>query len=164
MKTKLLPAVLKTALLLSLAVPLGAAEKAAAGPQYFPMPSTGEAPLPFSEAVRSGDMLYVSGQLGVVPGTMTLAAGGMGSEGRQALDNLKAVLEQHGTSLEHVVKCTVFLADIRDWPEFNVIYREYFKTNLPARSALAASGLALDARVEVECIAYVPPAPPRPAK
>jgi len=155
---------MKTALLLSLAVPLGAAEKAAAGPQYFPMPSTGEAPLPFSEAVRAGDTLYVSGQVGNLPGTMSLAAGGIGSEGRQALDNLKAILERHGTSLEHVVKCTVFLADIEDWPAFNVIYREYFKTNLPARSALAANGLALGARVEVDCIAVVPPAPPRPAK
>jgi reactive intermediate/imine deaminase len=151
---------MKAALLLSLAVPLGAAEKSATGPQYFPMPFTGGAPLPFSEAVQAGDTLYVSGQVGVLPGTMTLVAGGIGSEGRQALDNLKAVLEKHGTSLEHVVKCTVFLADIRDWPAFNVIYREYFKTNLPARSALAASGLALGALVEVECIAIVPPAPP----
>jgi len=164
MKTSFLAAAVKAALLLSLAVPLGAAEKAVAGPKYFPVPATDGTPLPFSEAVQAGNTLYVSGQLGVLPGTMTLAAGGIGSEGRQALDNLKAILERHGTSLEHVVKCTVFLADIRDWPAFNIIYREYFKTNLPARSALAASGLALDARVEVECIAYVPPAPPKPAK
>ena len=164
MKTPRLSAALKAALLLSLAVPLGAAEKTAAGPQYFPMPPTGDGPLPFSEAVQKGDTLYVSGQVGNLPGTMTLAAGGMNSEGRQALDNLKAVLERHGTSLENVVKCTVFLADINDWPAFNVIYREYFKTNLPARSALAANGLALGARVEVDCIAVVPPAPPRPAK
>jgi 2-iminobutanoate/2-iminopropanoate deaminase len=160
MNTSFLTAAVKAAVLLSLAVPLVAAEKTAAGPQYFPMPSTGGAPLPFSEAVQAGDTLYVSGQVGILPGTMTLAAGGIGPEARQALDNLKAILERHGTSLEHVVKCTVFLADIKEWPAFNVIYREYFKTNLPARSALAASGLALGARVEVECIAIVPPAPP----
>ena len=160
MNTSFLTAAVKAAVLLSLAVPLVAAEKTAAGPQYFPMPSTGGAPLPFSEAVQAGDTLYVSGQVGILPGTMTLAAGGIGPEARQALDNLKAILERHGTSLEHVVKCTVFLADIKEWPAFNVIYREYFNTNLPARSALAASGLALGARVEVECIAIVPPAPP----
>ena len=133
------------------------AEPAGAGLQYFPMPSTGGAPLPFSEAVRLSDTLYVSGQVGILPGTMTLAAGGIGPEARQALSNLKAILERHGSSLNQVVKCSVFLADIKEWPAFNAIYREYFKTNLPARSALAASGLALGARVEVECIAYIPP-------
>lgn len=128
-----------------------------AGPKYFPMPSTGGAPLPFSEAVRLGDTLYVSGQIGNTPGTLTLVSGGIGAEARRTLDNMKAILERHGSSLDNVVKCTVFLADIKEWPAFNEIYREYFKTNLPARSALAASGLALGARVEVECIAYVPP-------
>ena len=135
----------------------GAPAPAAAAPQYFPMPSTGGAPLPFSEAVRVGDTLYVSGQIGILPGTMTLAPGGLEPEARRALDNLKAILERHGSSPEQVVKCTVFLADIKEWPAFNAIYRQYFKTNLPARSALAASGLALGARVEVECIAFVPP-------
>jgi reactive intermediate/imine deaminase len=120
------------------------------------MASNGAAPLPFSEAVQVGDTLYVSGQVGNLPGTLTLAAGGIGPEARQALDNLRAILERHGSSLDRVVKCTVFLADIKEWPAFNEIYRSYFKTNLPARSALAASGLALGSRVEVECIAYVP--------
>ena len=129
----------------------------AAGPQYFPTPSTGGAPLPFSEAVQLGDTLYVSGQVGNLPGTLTLAPGGLESEARRALENIKTVLERHGSSLQHVVKCTVFLADIKDWPAFNVVYREFFRINLPARSALAASGLAIGAKVEVECIAYVPP-------
>jgi 2-iminobutanoate/2-iminopropanoate deaminase len=133
------------------------AEVASTGPQYFPMPSAGGAPLPFSEAVRSGDMLYVSGQIGILPGSMTLAPGGIGPEARRALENMKAILERHGSALDHVVKCTVFLADIGDWPAFNEAYRDYFRTNLPARSALAASGLALGARVEVECIASVAP-------
>ncbi len=125
-------------------------------PVYYPMPSTGSAPLPFSEAVQLGDTLYVSGQVGNQPGTRTLAPGGLGPESKQALENMKAVLERHGTSLDHVVKCTVFLADIKEWPAFNEIYQTFFNKNLPARSALAASGLANGARVEVECIAFVP--------
>ncbi len=129
----------------------------AKSPVYYPMPSTGGAPLPFSEAVQLGDTLYVSGQVGVQPGTLSLVPGGIGPEAKQALDNLKAILERHGASLDSVVKCTVFLADIKEWPAFNEIYRTYFKKNLPARSALAASGLAIGARVEVECIAFVPP-------
>jgi reactive intermediate/imine deaminase len=107
--------------------------------------------------VQLGDTLYVSGQVGNQPGTLTLAAGGIGPEARQALDNMKAILERHGSSLDSVVKCTVFLADIKEWPAFNEVYQTYFKKNLPARSALAASGLAIGARVEVECIAFVPP-------
>ena len=136
-------------------IPASAGQTQPSHPQYFPMPATGGAPLPFSEAVQHGETLYVSGQLGILPGTMTLAPGGIGPESRRAFDNLKAILERHGSSLDQVVKCTVFLADIKEWPAFNAIYREYFKTNLPARSALAASGLALGARVEVECIACV---------
>ena len=128
----------------------------APGPQYFPMPSTGGSPLPFSEAVKLGDTLYVSGQIGNLPGTLTLAAGGIVPEARRTLENIKAILERHGSSMEHALKCTVFLADIKEWPAFNEVYREFFKTNLPARSALGANGLALGARVEVECIAFVP--------
>ncbi len=151
-----LPAVL--CLSLASAAPLLLAqEKNIEGPQYFPMASTGGAPLPFSEAVKLGDTLYVSGQIGSVPGTLTLASGGIGPEARRALENIRAILERHGSSLDHVVKCTVFLAHIKDWPAFNEVYREYFKTNLPARSALGANGLAMGARVEIECIAFVPP-------
>ena len=128
----------------------------AAGPHYFPMPSTGGAPLPFSEAVQLGDTLYLSGQIGNLSGTLTLAPGGIVPESRRALENIKAILERHGSSLTSVVKCTLFLADIADWPTFNGVYREFFPTILPARSALAASGLALGARVELECIAHVP--------
>jgi 2-iminobutanoate/2-iminopropanoate deaminase len=131
----------------------------AQNPRFFPMPAAGGAPLPFSEAVQLGDVLYVSGQVGNLPGTLTLAPGGIGPEARRALENLRAVLERHGSSLGSVVKCTIFLADIAEWKAFNEIYREYFPTTLPARSALAASGLALGARVELECIAHVPAKP-----
>lgn len=152
---------LLTVLCLCLGCSLVGEEKGAAsppaGPQYYAMPATGGAPLPFSEAVQLGDTLYLSGQVGNLPGTLTLAPGGLEPEARRALENMKAILERHGSSLDHVMKYTVFLADIKDWPAFNVVYREFFKTNLPARSALAASGLALGAKVEVECIAYVPP-------
>ena len=79
--------------------------------------------------------------------------GGIGPESKQAMDNLKAVLEAHGSSLDRVVKCTIFLADIAEWPDFNKVYVQYFHGNLPARSALAASGLALGARVELEAVA-----------
>jgi reactive intermediate/imine deaminase len=112
--------------------------------------------LPFSEAVRAGDFLFLSGQVGTLPGTLQLAPGGIDAEAKQALENVRAALERNGSSLEHVVKCTVFLADMRDWPAFNDVYRQYFKVNFPARSALGASGLALGARVEIECIAFAP--------
>lgn len=145
-------------LCLGLTSTLLAQEKNAGEAQYFPMPATGSTQLPYSEAVKLDDTLYVSGQVGNLPGTLALVPGGIEPEARRALENIKAILERHGSSLEHVVKCTVFLADIKEWPAFNAVYREVFTTNLPARSALAASGLALGARVEVECIAFVPPA------
>jgi reactive intermediate/imine deaminase len=116
--------------------------------------------LPFSEAVRVGDMLYLSGQIGTLPGTTDLVEGGITGETRQTLENIKAVLERNGSSLDRVVKCTVFLADIEEWPSMNEVYRTYFPDTPPARSAMAASGLALDARVEIECIAVVGETPP----
>ena len=111
--------------------------------------------MPFSEAERVGDLLFVAGQLGNQPGTRTLATGGIAAEARQTMENIRAVLERHGSSLDYVVKVTVFLADIKDWPAFNEVYVQYFKGKLPARSALGANGLALGAKVEVECIAVV---------
>lgn len=111
--------------------------------------------LPFSDSVRVGDTLYLAGQLGNLPGTLTLAPGGIQAEARQALENMKAVLEQGGSSLAQVVKCTVFLAEMDEWPAFNEVYREYFAGALPARSAFGAAGLAMGARVELECIAVV---------
>jgi reactive intermediate/imine deaminase len=133
-------------------------ETSASGPEYFPMSSTGGAPLPFSEAVRLGDTLYVSGQIGILPGTLTLVPGGIEPEAHRMMANIQAILERHGSSLDHVIKCTIFLADIGEWAAFNAVYRGYFPHHLPARSALAASGLAQGARVEAECIAFVPPA------
>lgn len=109
--------------------------------------------LPFSEAVRVGNTLYLSGQIGLVPGTMKLVPGGMPEEAKQTMENIRTSLEAHGYQLSDIVKCTVMLADIGEWPAFNQIYRTYFTGRYPARSALGANGLALGARVEVECIA-----------
>ena len=109
--------------------------------------------LPFSEAVRAGDTLYLSGQVGIKPGTMQLVPGGIREEARQALENIKSSLEANGYSMRNIVKCTVMLADIGEWATFNEVYKTFFATPYPARSAFGASGLALGARVEIECIA-----------
>lgn len=110
--------------------------------------------LPFPEGVRVGAMLYLSGQLGHVPGELRLVEGGIEAEARQALQNIRSVLQGQGLDLQHLVRCTVMLADMADWPAFNEVYREFFgSTPLPARSALGCNGLALGARVEIECTA-----------
>ncbi len=126
-----------------------------AGPEIEHLNSgrTLPADLPFSEAVRLGDTLYLSGQVGVKPGTLDLVPGGMAAEARQVLENISAALDAHGQSLDDVVKCTVMLADMNDWPAFNEVYQRYFSAPYPARSAFGANGLALGARVELECIA-----------
>lgn len=109
--------------------------------------------LPFSAAVRYGGLLFVSGNVGNRPGTSELVAGGIAAETRQALDNVRATLDLAGSSLGRVLKVTVFLLDINDYAAMNEVYREYFGAQPPARSTLAASGLALGARVEIEAIA-----------
>ena len=111
------------------------------------------ATLPFSEAVRVGDTLYLSGQVGIKPGTLELVPGGIQAEARQTLENIRTTLEAHGYSMRDVVKCTVMLADIAEWATFNEVYKTYFSPPYPARSALGANGLAIGARVEVECLA-----------
>jgi len=125
-------------------------------PEFLNTPQALERGLPFSEAVRAGDLLILAGQIGDDRTTGRPVAGGIQAESRQALEHIKAVLERHGSSLADVVKCTVFLADIAEWGAFNEVYKRYFRQPYPARSALGASGLALGARVEVECIAYAP--------
>ena len=135
---------------LSLILPAAAAAKT---PEVEHYTSNPELNLPFSEAVRVGDMLYLSGQIGNLPGTLQLAEGGIAGETRQTLENIKAVLERHGSSLSDVVKCTVFLADISEWAAMNEVYQTYFAVDPPARSALGVNGLALNARTEIECFA-----------
>ncbi|MEW6991902.1 RidA family protein [Colwelliaceae bacterium 6441] len=109
--------------------------------------------LPFSEAVKVGDLLFLSGQIGFDAKTKKLVAGGIKNESIKAMENIKATLENFGYSMKNLVKCTVMLADIKEWAAFNKEYVKFFEQPFPARSAFAASGLALNSRVEVECIA-----------
>lgn len=110
---------------------------------------------PFSPAVRVGDLIFLSGQVGVnADASGGLVAGGIEAETRQTLDNIKKVLTDIGSSMDHVLKCTVMMADMKEWDRMNTVYTTYFTPGrLPARSAFGANGLALGARVEIECIA-----------
>ena len=123
--------------------------------EYFPVASTLDSlKLPFSEAVRVGSMLYLSGAMGI-DDAGSLVPGGIETETRRALENIRSVLERHGSSMDRVIKCTVMLADMQEWAAMNRVYVEHFPANLPARSAFGASGLALGGRVEIECIATI---------
>ena len=110
---------------------------------------------PFSEAVRAGDLLIVSGQIGRpgdVPGDAAFDVAA-----HRAMDHISEILVRHGSNMDAVVKCTVMLRDMKTWPAFNTVYASYFKPDrLPARSAFQASGLAENALLEVECWAYAP--------
>ena len=108
---------------------------------------------PYSPGVRAGDLLFLSGTIGVRPGTRELVPGGIGAETRQALENVRTTLRAAGLELRDAIKCTVFLADIRDYDAMNVVYAEFFPADPPARSAIGVAGLPLGARVEIECLA-----------
>ncbi|MBM3907207.1 MAG: RidA family protein [Gemmatimonadetes bacterium] len=110
---------------------------------------------PFSPAVRVGNLVFLAGQIGTDPSaTGAVVSGGIEAETRQTLENTKRVLAAIGLSMDRVVKCTVFMADMKEWDAMNAVYRTYFSApNYPARSALGVNGLALNARVEIECIA-----------
>jgi 2-iminobutanoate/2-iminopropanoate deaminase len=111
--------------------------------------------LPFSQAVRVGDVLYLSGCIGNVPGKLELVPGGMEAEARQTMENLGAVLKENGLGFDAVFKCLVMLADMSKWADFNKVYVTYFDPDrLPARSAFGVNGLALGAQVELECMAH----------
>ena len=120
--------------------------------EYIARPNS---PGPFSDAVRVGSIVFLSGELGT-DSTGRLVRGGISAETRQALENIKAKLERMGLGLENVVKCTAMLADIGEWAAMNAVYRTYFPGPKPARSAFGTSGLVFGARMELECIAAVP--------
>ncbi|WP_299220016.1 RidA family protein [uncultured Aquimarina sp.] len=107
---------------------------------------------PFSDAVQVGDLYFLSGQIGMDHTTRKLVAGGVEEETKQTLENIKAVLKQHDMGMNNVVKCTVILADIKDFAAFNEVYKTYFPQK-PARTTFAAKGLAVGAKIEIECIA-----------
>ena len=110
---------------------------------------------PFSEAVRVGNILYLSGQIGNLPNQAVVVEGGIQAETRQTLQNISDVLERYGSSMDRVFKCLAMVADMSEWPAMNEVYAEFFPGPKPARSALGANGLALGARVEIECTATV---------
>lgn len=123
--------------------------------QFYNSPAAAAARLPFSQAVRVGDILYLSGAIGVLPGKMELAPGGMEAEAKQTMENIGEILKANGLGFDDVFKCTAMLADMSKWGAFNKIYATYFKPeHLPTRSALGANGLALGAQVELECWAF----------
>jgi reactive intermediate/imine deaminase len=117
-------------------------------------PSIERKGLPFSEAVQVGNLLFLAGKVGTDAGGK-LVPGGIGPETRQTMENIRTVLERHGSSVDRVVKVTVMLADINEWSAMNAEYVKHFPGRFPARSAFGTTGLVLGARVEVECIAVV---------
>jgi 2-iminobutanoate/2-iminopropanoate deaminase len=127
-----------------------------AKPEFMTTDDPARRDLPFSEAVRAGDLMFLAGQIGFDSATGKPVPGGIKAEARQALTLIKETLTRHGASMSDIVKCTVFLADIAEWPAFNEVYGEFFKKPFPARSAMAVKDLVRNARVEVECIAYAP--------
>lgn len=132
---------------------LAASTGMAAPPEYFPAPSVAGSPAPFSSAVRVGDMLYLSGQIGRgADGKLPDAFDG---QAKQVMENIGTILKAHGLGWGDVFKCTVFIADMKNWPAFNAVYVPYFSAGkLPARSAVGANGLALGAQIELECLAF----------
>ncbi len=110
---------------------------------------------PYSQAIRTTSMIYTAGQIALDPATMELISGGIEEQTRQVLTNLRSVLEAAGSSLGHVVKTTVFLKDMNDFPKMNTIYAEFFGENPPARSTVAVAGLPKGGMVEVEAIALI---------
>jgi len=135
----------------------GASPATAQGPHREVLAPSPSPMTVFSPAIRTGNLIFLSGQIGLKPGTLEIVPGGIMAETEQTLKGIRSLLNDIGLAMEDVVKCTVMLADIKDYPKMNEVYRNYFPSDPPARSALAASGLALGARVEIECIAAARP-------
>ena len=129
----------------------GACATSRGAPEY--LASSSGPPRPFSPVVRANGLVFLAGQLGT-DSTGRVVPGGIQSETRQAMENIRSLLTRSGTSLDRVVKCTVFLADMREWAAMNEVYTTFFAVGRrPARTAAGANGLALNGRVEIECIA-----------
>jgi len=108
---------------------------------------------PYSQGIKACNFVYTAGQLGLVPGSKNFAGTDIESQTRQALENLQAVVEAGGSCLKHVVKVTVFLADMDEFSRMNGVYAEFFTDNPPARSAVEVAALPLGGRVEIEAVA-----------
>jgi len=146
-------ALLTTRLIFALLLGFGAPSQAA---EFLNPPGDAALGLPFSDGVRVGNMLILSGKLGTLPGTTQLVPGGIKAEAKQTMENIKTSLERYGAGMKNIVKCTVMIADINEWADFNEVYVTYFPGPKPARSAFGAAGLAFNGRVEVECWAELP--------
>ncbi|MBW7956614.1 MAG: RidA family protein [Deltaproteobacteria bacterium] len=119
---------------------------------------TGQAPAaigPYSQGVRAGDLIFVSGQIPIDPATGNAVAGGIVAETRQVLENLKAVLEEAGAGLKDVVKTTVYLSDLARFNEMNTVYGEFFSRPFPARATVGVSALPKGVGVEIDAVAVV---------
>jgi 2-iminobutanoate/2-iminopropanoate deaminase len=112
---------------------------------------------PYSQAIRTDDLVFTAGQIGLNPAAMELVEGGIEAQTRQALTNLRNVLESADSGLNFVVKTTVFLQNMADFAAMNAVYAEFFPTNPPARSTVAVAALPKGALVEIECIALLSP-------
>ncbi len=123
--------------------------------EYYNSPAQSAMNLPFSEAVRVGNLVFLAGQLGMDTQKGKLVEGGIKAETKQAMNNIKNTLKGMNLSMNDIVKCTVMLADINQWQAFNEVYVSYFSKPFPARSAFAAKGLGFNARLEIECIAAI---------
>ncbi|HEX6049141.1 MAG TPA: RidA family protein [Gemmatimonadaceae bacterium] len=133
-----------------------AAQQPAGGKQVFNPPNARPGGV-LSAAVRAGNIVFLSGALGTRPGGGGLAEGGIQGQTRQALENIKASAALAGVTMEDMVKCTVFLTDVKDFQGMNQVYREFFPSNPPARSTVAVAGLVVPgAVIEIECIAAKP--------
>jgi 2-iminobutanoate/2-iminopropanoate deaminase len=130
-----------------------AAHHAGPAPRQVIAPPGATTIAPYSPAVASGGLVFLSGQIGLLPGTRELAPGGTTAETRQTLANVRTVLSAAGLTAADVVKCTVFLIDMTEFEEMNAVYAEFFSSSPPARSAVGVAALPLGARVEIECIA-----------
>ena len=120
--------------------------------------STAEAPEaigPYSQAIQAGDVLYCSGQVALDPSSGELVGASVSEQTKRCLENLKAVVEEGGSGFDRVVKVTAYLTDIKDFPEFNEVYGQYFSQDPPARATVGVAALPKGARVEVDCVALV---------
>ncbi|PCJ39663.1 MAG: enamine deaminase RidA [SAR86 cluster bacterium] len=128
---------------------------ALADTEYLNSADSSRADLPFSEAVRVDNMLYLSGVIGTIPGSLELASNDIEGQTRQTMENINALLQKYGSSMDKIVKCLVMIDDMQEWPRMNAIYITYFDSHKPARSAFGADGLALGAKLEIECMATI---------
>ena len=140
--------------LLTAALALAACAHAPRGPEPEFLTPYGPPKNPFSPAVRVGNLLFLAGQIGT-DASGKVVAGGIQAEARQALNNISDVLRKTGSSMDNVVKCTVFMADMKEWPAMNEIYATYFPQPAPARATIQAAKLPRDVKVEIDLIAYL---------